>query len=283
MPQYLYSPTTVAEAVSARQQAPEAVFLAGGTELIADQNRGVDPKGYISLRGIAGLTGIDVSADRVSIGALTTIAELKRSAALADGAAVLTKAARSLGSRQVRNRATVGGNIGAGGPERTLIPALLVLDAQVDIEGAGGRRTAALADIITPDGTELAPDEILTTVHLAPVRGPQSYFRIGARNAVCFATVALALVVDEDTRSLCLGLGGVAPTAVRAATAESLADRVDWDSRTVSADVAQAFGAAAADDSSPVSDPVATAEYRRHATGVMARRALQHAFEEDPA
>lgn len=281
MTTYLLTPSTVAEAVAARATAPAARVLAGGTDLVPDVVRGQDPTGYISLRAIPGLTGVTAADTVIRMGALTTVAELKSSAVIAARAPVLQRAARSLGSRQVRNRATVGGNVCAGGHQRSLVPALLALDASVEIAGPSGTRSADLAGVLTTTGPGLAPDEILTAIAFDAVAGPQAYFKIGQRNAVCYATAAVALVIDEPGRQVRLALGGVNPVPVRAREAEAVAAAgIDWSTRTVPDDVARAFGAAAAAAAGPVPDHVATPEYRRHAVEVMARRALAHAFEE---
>jgi CO/xanthine dehydrogenase FAD-binding subunit len=178
----------------------------------------------------------------------------------------------------------LGGNICAGGAKRTLVPVLLAQDAAVDVVGPQGSRSIALSDVLAPEGIRLAADEILTAVRFAPSIGPQRFYRVGPRNAVCYATASVAVVVDEPTRTVRVALGGSAPTTVRAPAAEAITgEGVDWQQRTVSDDVAAAFGAAAAQAADPISDFVASADYRRHAVEVMARRALRHIFEEDRA
>ena len=284
----LLTPTSLAEAVAVRRAYPQARVIAGGTDVVADLNRGVAPAGFVSLRGVGELRGLHrqevQDGARWKLGALSTVAEVRARDDLAPATSALGQAARSLASRQVRNRATVGGNICAGGPQRTLIPVLLAYDAVVEVIGERGRRSAALSDVLAPEGTRLADDEILTAVRFAPVRGPQRYYRIGPRNAVCYATASVTLVVDEPDRSVRLALGGVAPTAVRAPEAETVArEGIDWQRRRVDDAAAEAFGAAAVRSADPVSDLAASADYRRHAIAVMARRALRHIFEEDPA
>jgi len=280
----LLTPRSMAEAVAALRDHPRAQLIAGGTDVVADLNRGVPATGFVSLRGIAELRGVDLHDGRWQLGAMATIADLQANADLSSSGAALGQAARSLGSRQIRNRATVGGNISAGGAKRTLVPVLLAQDAAVDVVGPQGSRSIALADVLAPDGIRLAADEILTAVRFAPSIGPQRFYRVGPRNAVCYATASVAVVVDEPTRSVRVALGGAAPTAVRAPEAEAVGSQgIDWQSRTVSDDVAAAFGAAAAQAAEPISDFVASADYRRHAVAVMSRRALRHIFEEDSA
>lgn len=278
----LLTPLSLAEAVAARCDYPRARLVAGGTDVVADINRGSPATGFVSLRGLPELHGLHHEDDQWRLGAMSTVAEIRADGALAPPDSALGQATRSLGSRQIRNRATVGGNICGGGPQRTLIPVLLAYDATVEVVGRQGKRSIALADVLASDGTNLAPDEILTAVRFAPTVGPQRYYRIGPRNAVCYATASVTVVMDEEAQSIRVALGGVAVTAVRAPAAEALArERIDWGRRQVDDEVAEAFGAAAAQSAEPASDLVASAAYRRHAVGVMARRALRHIFEED--
>ena len=278
----LLTPRSMAEAVAARRDHPRAQLIAGGTDVVADLNRGLPATGFVSLRGIDELRGVDLHDGRWRLGAMATIADLRANADLSSAWTALGQATRSLGSRQIRNRATVGGNICVGGSKRTLVPVLLAQDAVVDVVGPQGSRSVALSDVLAPERICLAADEILTAVCFAQSVGPQRYYRLGPRNAVCYATASVAVVIDEPTRSVRVALGGASPTAVRAPEAEAIGSQgVDWQNRTVADDVAAAFGAAAAQAADPISDFVASADYRRHAVAVMARRALRHIFEEE--
>lgn len=279
----LLTPSTVGEAVAARRDHPRAQVIAGGTDIVADLNRGRPPTGLISLMSLAELRGVQFHDGQWRLGAMATIAQLRGHAELSSPANALGQATRSLGSRQIRNRATLGGNICGSGSQRTLIPVLLAHDASVDVVGSDGPRSVALADMLASDGPRLGAEEILTAVRFTPSPGPQRFYRIGPRNAVCYATASVTLVVDEPNRCIRLALGSVAPTAVRAPAAEAIANEgVDWQRRIVDDRLAAAFGAAATLAADPVSDLSASAEYRRHAIAVMARRALRHIFEEDP-
>lgn len=278
----LLTPQTLGEVLDARRSHPSAVVVAGGTVVVADLNRGAPPQGLISLQAVEELRGLRFDGGRWRLGAMATVAEVRANADLAPPSTALGQATRSLGSRQIRNRATVGGNICAGGAQRTLVPVLLAYDAAVDVSGPAGPRTVVLSDVLLPERAPLGAGEILTAVHFAPPSGPQRYYRVGPRNANCYATASVTVVLDEPARSVRVALGGVAPTAVRAPEAEALAGAaVDWDGRLVSDDVAASFGAAAAEAADPVSDVMASADYRSHAVEVMARRALRHIFEED--
>jgi CO/xanthine dehydrogenase FAD-binding subunit len=278
----LLTPKGLEEAVAARRDHPRTQLIAGGTDVVADLNRGVPATGFVSLRGVAELRGVELLDGQWRIGAMATVTDLRADSDLSSASTAVGQATRSLGSRQIRNRATVGGNICGGGSQRTLVPVLLALDTVVDVVGLEGSRSVALSEVLAPQGCRLAADEILTAIRFAPSVGPQRFYRVGPRNAACYATASVALVLDEPTHSVRLALGGVAPTAVRAPAAEMIGSQgVDWQNRTVTDDVAAAFGAAAAQATEPVSDFVASAEYRRHAVEVMARRALRHIFEEE--
>lgn len=280
----LLIPSSIEEAVAARRESPDATVLAGGTHVLPTVDRLAGPGQLISLSRIDSLRGVTSEGGRWTIGGMTTVADLRTAPGVAAALPALAMACRSLGSRQVRNRATVGGNICAGGSQRSLVPVLLALDATVDLAGAGGTQTRPLSEVLAEEGSGVGPDEILTGVSFDAPSGHQVFYRIGPRNAVCWATAAVALVVDEPSRTVRLALGGVAPTSIRAAEAEATAQSgIDWDARTVPADVAVSFGEAAAAAANPITDAVATAEYRRHAIAVMARRSLESLFNEESA
>lgn len=276
---------TVEEGLAAKLRRPGSVFVAGGTEVIADQNLELrEPAPYVSLRRIAELQQIDLRPDRVTIGAGVTIARLLTEP-IRSAVPLLAKAARSFGTRQVRNRATVGGNIASGLPDRTLLPCLLVLDADVDLRLQSATRRLQLDEFLKEDGrTALASDELLVSASMKPLSGYQDYVMVGPRNAQFYPTVSMALVADEQARSIRLALGNAGPKAMRARAAEAFArSSISWDRREVSSKVADEFGVIAAEHCSPISDAAAGADYRRHAVKVMARRLLSRVFEERPA
>lgn len=280
---YLALAETVEEALAAKRRRPDARFVAGGTEVVADQNLGLlQPTGYVGLRGIVELGHIESTPDGVCIGAGVVVARLLDAPEL-DGFPLLRKAARAFGTRQVRNRATVGGNVASGLPDRTLTPCLLALQATVQVAAASGtRRTLPLAELlVAPRRTGLSPDELVLSITVPPVEGFQEYFMVGPRNAQFYPTASIALVVAWRTRDVRLGLGNAGPVAKRAARAEAFArDAIDWPGRRIDAGVAAAFGEHAAAACAPPSDVAAGADYRRHAVKVMARRALEQAFGE---
>lgn len=280
---YLDLAETIEEALEAKHRRPDARFLAGGTEVIADQNLGLlQPAGYVGLRGIAELGQIETVPDGVRIGAGVIVARLLDTPEF-DDFPLLRKAARAFGTRQVRNRATVGGNVASGLPDRTLTPCLLALQATVQVAAASGlRRSLPLADLlVAPGKTRLSADELVLSVTVPTVDSFQEYFMVGPRNAQFYPTASIALVVAWRAREVRLGLGNAGPVAMRASRAEAFAqDAIDWPGRRIGAGVAAAFGEHAAAACTPASDVAAGADYRRHAVKVMARRALEQAFGE---
>ena len=274
---------TVEEALEAKRRRPRARFVAGGTEVMADQNLGlIEPDGYLSLRGITELSRIEETADGLVIGAGVVVSRLLDDPLLAVHP-LLRKAARAFGTRQVRSRATVGGNVASGLPDRTLTPCMLALEATAQVAAAtGGRRSLPLAGLLsTAGGTTLAAGELVLSVTVPAVEGYQEYFMVGPRNAQFYPTASIALVVAWKDRDVRLGLGNAGPAAMRAARAEIYArDAIDWATRRIAGDVAATFGKLAAEGCAPVADVAAGADYRRHAVEVMARRALEQAFGE---
>lgn len=274
---------SIEEALEAKQKRPSSRFLAGGTEVIADQNLGIfHPDGYISLRRIKNLDEIHATPEGVQIGAGCVIAQMLTDKLIAS-IPLLGIAARAFGTRQVRNRATVGGNIASGLADRTLLPCLLALDALVHLQSLTDQRTIPLEKfLVSPEKTALQPEEIVTAISVTPVNGFQDYNMIGPRNAQFFFTVSLSLVVDKANRNVRLGLGNAGPTALRAAAAENFANSaIDWDKQQVSEKAAAEFGEIASTHCNPPSDVTAGESYRRHAIKVMARRILMRAFAED--
>ena len=189
----------------------------------------------------------------------------------------LAMAARTVGSPQIRNRGSVGGNLGAASPAGDSHPALLAAGADVEIASVRGTRFVAAQDFYTGvKRNVLAPDELITAVHLAPAEGPQQFSKIGTRNAMVIAVCAFGLALHPAQRRVGTGLGSAAPTPRRATAAEEfIAGELDWDApRAITDSVLRRFGALVAEAASPIDDVRGTAAYRRHALSVLARRTL---------
>ena len=283
-------PSTLEEAVAGLAANPEATLLAGGTDLLVDVNEGhrrfAWPDGdtdVIALTRVPELSTwtYDPDARTITLGAAVTWSEIEREP-LRGMLPALAEAARTVGSPQIRNAGTVGGNLATCSPAGDGLPVFAALDARVNLIGSGGRRTLPVGEfMVGVKRTALAPAEMIESITLELLDGWQGFSKVGVRNAMVIATASACLASDVSARSLRLALGSVAPTIIRCPDAEAYAtETVDWDARTVTADAARRFGELAAGASRPIDDHRSTAAYRRHAVAVMATRLLQRAFPE---
>lgn len=276
-------PQTLDEAVRLAGTLPgKASLFAGGTDLLVELRENLRrPDHLINLKKIPGLSGLDFDpVAGLRCGALTTIRAIETSPVVCRHYQGLMVAARELGSIQVRNRATLGGNVCRASPSADTLPPLLADGAVVTVHGRAGARRIELKDFFTgPGRTVLAPDEILTEFHLpapAPHTG-KAYLKHGRRRAMELATVGVAvtLTMQADRCSdIRIVLGAVAPTPIRAPQAEALLVGEVPDQARIAA-AAQA----AMDESRPISDVRASADYRRQMVGVLTRRAIAMALE----
>jgi CO/xanthine dehydrogenase FAD-binding subunit len=197
----------------------------------------------------------------------------------------LAQAARTVGSPQIRNRGTVGGNLATASPAGDAHPALLAADAVVEVASLRGSRRIPVTDFFTGvKRTAMDPDELITAVLITLPSGPQQYSKIGTRNAMVIAVAAFGLALHPDRRAVGTGIGSAAPTPRRAPAAERfLAGELTaaglWDTRAeLPPGTARRFGELVAEAASPIDDVRGTARYRLHALSVMARRALTWAW-----
>ncbi|OAA26214.1 aerobic-type carbon monoxide dehydrogenase, middle subunit CoxM/CutM-like protein [Frankia sp. EI5c] len=273
----LHRPGTVGEAVAslaAEASAGRQVrLLAGGTDLVPALRAAVrGPAAIVALRRVLELRVRGASADTLTVGAGVTYADLE-GWSLAPG---LAATSRTVGSAQIRNCGTVGGALGSANPRGDLLTFLSAADAEVLLATAGGNRSTGIADYLRtgPD-----PGELVTAVRMARPSGPQTYLKIGGRQAAFPAVVSCALLVDRVRERVCCAVGGVATGPWRVATAErGVRDEVDWVTGTAPAAVARRFGQLVAEalrGAPPLpEDPRHPAEYRVHAGGVLAARAF---------
>ena len=284
-------PSSLEEAVAGLAAHPAATLLAGGTDLLVEVNEGhrrfAWPEGdtdVIALTRVPELTTwtYDPDARTITLGAAVTWSEIEREP-LRGMLPALAEAARTVGSPQIRNAGTVGGNLATCSPAGDGLPVFAALEASVQLVGAGGRRSLPVDEfMVGVKRTALTPDEIIESITLPVLDGYQGYSKVGVRNAMVIATASACLASDVSARSLRLALGSVAPTIIRCPDAEAYAiETVDWDTRTVTADAARRFGELAAGASRPIDDHRSTAAYRRHAVAVMSTRLLQRAFPEE--
>jgi CO/xanthine dehydrogenase FAD-binding subunit len=278
-------PRSLDDAVAALTDHPDAVVLAGGTDLMVDVNearhRLADRDIVVAVNRIPELRSWthDPEARVVRLGAGVTYAELE-TPPLAGLMPALAQAARTVGSPQIRNAATIGGNLATCSPAGDGLPVLAALDALVELQGAAGRRELPVGEFMTGvKRTARRPDELITAVTVPLLDGWQGYAKVGVRNAMVIAIAGACLAVDRPSRSIRLALGSVAPTIVRASDAEAFGStNVDWEREAVDDPTAHEFGRLAAAASRPIDDHRASAAYRRHAVEVLARRLLCRAF-----
>jgi CO/xanthine dehydrogenase FAD-binding subunit len=273
-------PSTWDDALAAKAAAPDAVPIAGGTDVMVDMNFDRRrPPALLDLTRVAPLAdwGLDGAYLRVGAGVTyeRVIAEL---GSLAPG---LAMASRTVGSPQIRNRGTIGGNLGSASPAGDAHPPLLASGALVEVASVRGVRRVPVAEFFTgPKRSALAPDELIAAVLMPPASGPEQFAKVGTRNAMVIAVCSFALALHPGARRVGTGIGSAAPTPVRADAAEAyVASELPWDSRAaLSGPVALRFGELVAAAAVPIDDVRGTAAYRRHALAVLARRTLAWAW-----
>jgi len=278
-----FEPATAGEAIALLARYGEkASVLAGGTDLLVEIKEQLRrPDCVIDLKHIPGLGELVCDPHQgLSFGALVTARQIETCEAVRRDFAGLAQAVRELGSIQIRNRATVVGNVCRASPSADTLPPLIADGATIRILGAGGERSVAMDAFFTgPGRTVLAPGEIATGIAVpAPAAGMgKCYIKHGRRKAMELATVGVAvnLTVSGDTcRDIRIVLGAVAPTPIRARKAEALLRG----SKLAGEAIARA-AEAAMDESSPISNVRASAGYRRAMVGELTRRAIERARE----
>jgi CO/xanthine dehydrogenase FAD-binding subunit len=280
-------PRTLEEALELKATRPEARPIAGGTDLMVEMNFDrTRPEALLDVSRLPELLEWRFDEGEVFLGAGVTYTRILREL---PHLRALTEASRGVGSPQIRNRGTVGGNLGTASPAGESIPVLAAHDAEVGLVAAGGReRWIRWDEFVTGvKTTTLGPDELILGARWRPLLGPQSYSKVGTRNAMVISVAMVCFALDPMTRTARVALGSVAPTVVRAVAAEGyLAEELEragcWGdlSAPVPAGVADEFGERAAAAASPIDDVRGTAAYRRHAVRVLARRALGWAMDE---
>ncbi|MCB1436394.1 MAG: xanthine dehydrogenase family protein subunit M [Rhodobiaceae bacterium] len=275
------APVTIEEAARALADGRASV-LAGGTDLMLQAANGRTPyRGrLVNIRRIAELRGAAITGGRVRIGALTTVTDILNHAELAKAVPVLRQTADKFASNQIRNMATIGGNICNASPAGDMIIPLLALEAEVELaswDGAKIRtREVALEKFFTgPGRTVMERGELLTAVSFAvPEAGHRVRFaKSGPRPALEISTVSAAFAAtckDGVTTNVRIVLGAVAPTPIRARSAEALMEGAEC-----SGDLAARAAKAAAGEISPIDDVRASAWYRTHLTEVFVRRLIE--------
>ena len=266
-----------------QQHGQQARIVAGSTDFLVRWRAGFwHPDYVVNIQHIPGLSRVAYSArSGLRLGALVTIQTLEQHPAIRRHYPALAAAAASFAGVQVRNLATLGGNICNASPSGDTLPALLVYGAECRLSGPGGNRQVPLEQLFTgPGQTVLAQDEVLTEITLPPPsRNTGSlYIKHSPRGAMDIATVGVASAVSVDRSGVCtdasIALGAVAPTPLRARDAEDMLR-----GRTLGPELLQAAAEQAMSQASPIDDVRGTASYRREMVGVLTRRTLERAAE----
>ena len=254
------SPRSLDEALRLKAEHPDALPIEGGTDVMVDLNFDrARPDALLNLNEVAELKGWRSENGGVRLGASLTYTEAMGE--LAATLPALAEASRTVGSPQIRNRGTIGGNLGTASPAGDALPPLLVERADVELASIRGARRLPLTEfLIGPKRNALADDELIVAVHVEPSRAAQTFMKVGPRNAMVIAVCSLALAVDREREELRASFGSSGPVA-----GLFVAPLADVDG----------FPDQVADAASPIDDVRGTAAYRRHALRVLTRRALE--------
>jgi len=252
------TPGTLDEALRLKAEHPDAWPIQGGTDVMVALNfdRG-RPDAMLNLNEVKELRGYRRDNGALRLGSGLTYSEIEHSE-LRELLPALAEASRTVGSPQIRNRGTIGGNLGTSSPAGDAIPPLLVEDAEVECASVRGTRRIPLAEFVTGvKRNALEPDELITAVWLTPSRAPQTFMKIGPRNAMVIAVVSLAVSAADELRA---SFGSASPKPVLV---------------TAPRDEAASFAERVAAAASPIDDVRGTERYRRHAIKVLTDRALK--------
>ncbi len=254
------TPRTLDEALALKARHPGALPVQGGTDVMVSMNFDrARPEALLNLNEVTELRGWERENGVTRLGAGLTYAEVVRE--LADAHPALAEASRTVGSPQIRNRGTIGGNLGTASPAGDALPPLLVEGAEVQLASVRGERRLLLEEfLVGVKRNALAQDELIVSVYVPRTGQSQTFMKVGPRNAMVIAVCSLALVVDRERGEVRAAFGSAAPVArlVQAPLAD--ADRIP-----------ELVASAA----SPIDDVRGTAAYRRHALRVLATRAVE--------
>jgi CO/xanthine dehydrogenase FAD-binding subunit len=279
-------PDTLTEALAAAQAHPDAVPIMGGTDLMVDLNFDRRrPETIIDLGRIGELHDWALEGDKLRIGA--GVSYTRVIVELADRLPGLAIAARTVGSPQIRNRGTLGGNLATASPAGDGLPPMYVSGAEVELASSNGTRRVPVADFVTgPKRNSLEPAELIVGFTVPPAEGPQQYAKVGSRNAMVIAVASLALAIHPLQRRVRVCIGSAGPTPLRAPDAERFIEGVldendFWSSpKRLDGAPVKRFGELVQLAARPIDDVRGTAAYRRHAIGVLASRTLAWSWDE---
>ena len=252
------TPRNLAEALALKAERPDAVPIQGGTDVMVELNFDrARPPALLNLNEVPELCGWSRENGTLRLGSGLSYTEAMD---LSEPLRALAEASRTVGGPQIRNRGTIGGNLGTASPAGDALPPLLVYGAEVELASTGGSRTLPLREfLVGPKQNALEPDELIVAVRI-PVPGPrQTFMKVGPRNAMVIAVVSLAVVVDEEGGEVRAAFGSAGP--VPGLVTVPLEERDEFPEQVAAA-------------ASPIDDVRGTARYRRHALQVLTSRAL---------
>jgi len=271
-----HAPTSLKEAADLLSRyRGEAALLAGGTDLLVKaKQRLVEPRHVINIKSVKELNGIEEKGDGVDIGAATKLRAIEKSDIVKDRLPALQEAAKSIGSVQIRNMATIGGNLCNASPAADSATALLALDAKACVISSEGGRTLPIEEFfLGPGQTAMKSNELLAKLSLPILQdGSGAAFMKISRTSLDIATVNIAIMLrlDDDIVIDCrIALGAVAPTPIRVWKAEETLKGKKLTDKTL-----QATGKMVSESVNPITDIRATAEYRREVSAALLRDAL---------
>jgi CO/xanthine dehydrogenase FAD-binding subunit len=279
-------PTRWPDALEARAYHPEALALAGGTDVLVELNFGRRrPSALLDLGRVGELRTWGRENGHIRIGSGVTYSHVI--AELGAHLPGLAMAARTVGSPPIRNRGTIGGNLGSASPAGDCHPPLMAVRAEVEVASVRSSRTIPISEFfVGPKRSVLGPDELIAAVWAPVATGPQVFAKVGTRNAMVIAVCSFALALHPPERRVGTGLGSVGPVPLAAPEAEQfleghLEEVGGWESRVPLTDsVLARFGQLVADAARPIDDVRGSAAYRRHALEVVGRRALSWCWKE---
>jgi len=271
-----YQPETLKDAYALMEKSKGgAKYIAGGTDLIANIKKAViQPDALISLRRIEGLSGISQNRDLV-LGSMTLLRDIQRDANIGQNYPALAQAVKSLATPQIRNVATIGGNLCNSAPSADCAPPLLVMDASLTLEGPGGQREVAIEDFFNgPGQTCMDSFEILTRIRIPPLveKTRMAFLKVGrASKDIAIVNAAALLVMDDRVCKKCrLSIGAVAPVPLRLKEIE-----LKIEGEEICPELLDEAATMVEDFVSPITDVRSTEEYRRIMSGVLVKGAIE--------
>ena len=254
------TPRSLDEALRLKAEAPQATPIQGGTDVMVELNFDrARPEALLNLNEVGELRGWSRENGTLRLGSGLTYAEAM-APPLAELLAALAEASRTVGGPQIRNRGTIGGNLGTASPAGDALPPLLVEGAEVEVESVRGGRAVPLHEfLVGPKRNVLEGDELIVAVRLRPSGAAQTFMKVGPRNAMVIAVVSLAVAVDRERGQVRAAFGSAGP--VPGLVTADLEERDGFSERVAEA-------------ASPIDDVRGTAAYRRHALRVLTARAL---------